>query len=65
MSTQKVKVLVTTVIKQSTLDSSQITDPTQKYSLAAGSEIEINSYKSAVNSHWELELTSPVNGVVK
>jgi gamma-glutamylcysteine synthetase len=33
MTTQKLKALVNTVIKQSTLDSSQITDPTQKFSL--------------------------------
>ncbi len=45
MTTQKLKALVNTVIKQSTLDSSQITDPTQKFSLIAGDKIEINDYK--------------------
>jgi hypothetical protein len=42
MTTQKLKALVNTVIKQSTLDSSQITDLTQKFSLTAGDELEIN-----------------------
>jgi hypothetical protein len=65
MAIEKLKALVNTVIKQSTLDSSQITDPTQKFSLAAGSALEINSYKSAANNHWELELTSSVNGVTQ
>jgi hypothetical protein len=65
MATEKLKALVNTVIKQSTVDTSQITDPTQKFSLTAGVMLEINSYKSAANNHWELELTSPVNGVAK
>ncbi len=52
MTTQKLKALVNTVIKQSTLDSSQITDLTQKISLTAGDELEINNYKSADNNHW-------------
>ena len=52
MTTQKLKALVNTVIKQSTLDSSQITDLTQKFSLTAGDELEINNYKSADNNHW-------------
>jgi hypothetical protein len=65
MATEKLKALVNTVIKQSTVDSSQITDQTQKFSLAAGSEIEINDSKFAANNHWELELTSSVNGVTK
>ncbi|NCR07295.1 MAG: DUF4127 family protein [Microcystis aeruginosa LG13-11] len=65
MTTQKLKALVNTVIKQSTLDSSQITDLTQKFSLTAGDELEINDYKSAANNHWELELTTPVNEMAK
>ncbi len=65
MTTQKLKALVNTVIKQSTLDSSQITDLTQKFSLTAGDKIEINDYKSADNNHWELELTTPVNEIAK
>ena len=65
MTTQKLKALVNTVIKQSTLDSSQITDPTQKFSLIAKDELEINDYKSADNNHWELELTTPVNEIAK
>jgi hypothetical protein len=65
MTTEKLKALLNTVIKQSTLDSSQITNPTQKFSLAAGSEIEINNSKLAANDHWELELTLPVNGISK
>lgn len=65
MTNQKLKALVNTVIKQSTLDSSQITDLTQKFSLTAGDELEINNYKSADNNHWELELTTPVNQMTK
>lgn len=65
MTTQKLKALVNTVIKQSTLDSSQITDPDQRFTLLAGDELEINDYKSAANNHWELELTTPVNEMVK
>jgi hypothetical protein len=65
MATEKLKALVNTVIKQSTVDSSQITDPTQKFSLTAGDELEINDSKLAANNHWELELTSSVNGVRK
>ena len=65
MTTEKLKALLNTVIKQSTLDSSQITNPTQKFSLAAGSEIEINDSKLAANNHWELELTLPINGISK
>ena len=65
MTTEKLKALLNTVIKQSTLDNSQITNPTQKFSLAAGSEIEINNSKLAANNHWELELTLPVNGISK
>ncbi|NCS29420.1 MAG: DUF4127 family protein [Microcystis aeruginosa F13-15] len=65
MTNQKLKALVNTVIKQSTLDGSQITDPTQKFSLIAGGELEINSYQSAANNHWQLTLTTPVNGVTK
>lgn len=65
MTTYQLKALVNTVIKQSTIDSSEITDPTQKFSFEAGSTLKINSYKSAPNNHWELELTSPINGVVK
>ncbi|MCZ8108067.1 MAG: hypothetical protein O9972_60690, partial [Burkholderiales bacterium] len=65
MTTQKLKAMVNTVIKQSTLDSSHITDPTQKFSLTAADELEINDYKSAANNHWELELTTPVNQMAK
>lgn len=63
MTTQKLRASVNTVIKQSTVDSGQITDPKQKFSLVAGDELEINSYKSATNNHWQLELKTPVNGV--
>ena len=63
MATTKLKALVNTVIKQSTINSNQITDPTQKFSLAAGSEIEIDRYESAASDHWELVLKTPVNDV--
>lgn len=65
MTTEKLRALVNTVIKQSTVDSSQITNPKQKFFLAAGNEIEIDSYKSADDNHWELKLTSPINEVAK
>jgi hypothetical protein len=65
MATETLKAIVNTVIKQSTIDSSRITDPAQKFSLLAGEKLEINDYKSAANNHWELELTTAVNGVTK
>jgi len=65
MTTYQLKALVNTVIKQSSVDSSEITDPTQKFSLEAGNKLAINNYKSAPNNHWELELASPINGIVK
>lgn len=65
MTTKKLTALVNTTIKQLTIDSSEITDPKQKFSLDAGDELEINSYESAADNHWKLALTSPVNGVTK
>ena len=65
MTTYQLKALVNTVIKQSNIDSSEITDPTQKFSLEAGDKLAIDNYKSAPNSHWELELTAPINGIIK
>jgi hypothetical protein len=65
MTTEILKALVSTVIKQSTIDSTKITDPKQKFSLDAGDEVEINSYESAADNHWKLALTSPVNGVTQ
>jgi len=65
MTIQKLKALLNTVIKQSTIDSSQITDSKQKFVFKTGSELEINNYQSADNDHWQLELVSPVNGVTK
>lgn len=65
MIIQTMKNLANTVIKQSTLDSNKITDITQKFTLLAGDELEINSYKSAANNHWELALKTPINGVTK
>jgi hypothetical protein len=52
MTIYQLKALVNTVIKQSNLDSSEIQDPTQKFSLEAGSKLEVNSYKSSPNTHW-------------
>lgn len=65
MTTEKLTALVNTTIKQLTIDSTKILDPKQKFSLDAGDELEINSYQSSVDAHWELELTSPRNGVTK
>ena len=65
MSNKQLKALVNTVIKQSTIDSSQITDSKQKFVFKTGSELEINNYQSADNDHWQLELVSPVNSVTK
>jgi hypothetical protein len=65
MTTQKLKALVNTVIKQSTIDSTEITDLKQKFSLDTGDELEINSYHSSVDEHWELELIYPRNGITK
>lgn len=62
MATKKLKAKVNTVIKQSTRDSSEITDPKQKFSLAAGDEIEIKNCNSAAKNHWQLEFKLPING---
>ena len=63
MTTKKLTALVNTTIKQLTIDSMNIPDPHQKFSLDAGDELEINSYESADDDHWKLLLTSPVNGL--
>lgn len=65
MAIERIIALVNTVIKQSTLDSSLIIDPLKKFTLAAGSELEINSSISSDNNHWQLELTTPINGVTQ
>ena len=65
MTTKKLTALVNTTIKQLTIDSSQIPDPKQKFSLDAGDEVEIDSYESAADDHWKLALTSPVNRVTQ
>ena len=62
MTTQKLKVLVNTVIKQLTIDSTQLAD-SQKYPLAKGAVIAIDSYVCAPDDHWQLQLTTPINGV--
>ncbi len=62
MTTQKLKVLINTVIKQLTIDSTQLAD-SQKYPLAKDAEISIDSYIYAPDNHWQLQLTTPINGV--
>ena len=62
MTTQKLKVLVNTVIKQLTIDSTQLAD-SQKYPLAKDAEIAIDSYIYAPDDHWQLQLTTPINGI--
>jgi hypothetical protein len=64
METFKIKALTDTVIKLLPIDSTQLLD-SQKFSLAKNSEIAIKSYTLASNEHWQLELTSPVNGVTR
>jgi hypothetical protein len=65
MTTKKLTALVNTTIKQLTIDSTNILEPKQKFSLDEGDELRINSYESAADDHWKLALTSPVNGVTK
>jgi len=62
VTTQKLKVLINTVIKQLTIDSTQLAD-SQKYPLAKDAEISIDSYIYAPDNHWQLQLTTPINGV--
>jgi hypothetical protein len=31
--------------------------------MLAGETIDLNSYRSAPNNHWEIELSTPVNGI--
>lgn len=65
MAIEKLRALVNTVIKQFAIDSSLITDPSQKFAFSAGSELEINRSKLSSNNHWELELTTSINGTTR
>jgi hypothetical protein len=62
MTTQILTAKLDTIIKQSTRDSRQITNPSQKFPLAVAETLEINHYQPAANNHWQLELTFPING---
>ena len=64
MTTQAIEALVNTVIKKYPIDSTQITDPRQKFTLLAGSKLEIQQYDRVDHNHWKLVLSSPVNGSV-
>jgi hypothetical protein len=65
MSNKQLKALVNTVIKQSPVDSSQLTNPEEKFSLEKEHIIEINGYSDAPNNHWALQLKAPINGVTE
>jgi hypothetical protein len=65
MSSKQLKALVNTVIKQSPVDSSQLTNPEEKFSLEKEHIIEINGYSDAPNNHWVLQLKAPINGVTE
>jgi hypothetical protein len=51
-----------TVIKQSTAPSQALSDD-EKFTLLAGQTIDLNSYQSATNNHWEIELSTPENDI--
>jgi M6 family metalloprotease-like protein len=51
-----------TIIKQSTEPSQSLADD-EKFALLAGGTIELSDYRSATNNHWELELSTPKNGI--
>jgi len=51
-----------TVIKRLTIDSTDINNPREKFSLAKGEKIGINWYRSAPQNHWEFELKTPTGG---
>jgi stress-induced morphogen len=59
MATYTLKVLNNTVLKQQPIPSSQITDPNQKQSLPAGTEIPIHSYRyDAGTDHYKIAFLS-------
>jgi hypothetical protein len=60
----KLKAMSNTIIKQAPVPS-QTLAANQKFDLLAGEIIEIKKYRSAASNHWELELISPQNDVVK
>ena len=51
-----------TVIKRFTIDSTDINDPRQKFSLSQGETIGINWFRSTPQNHWEFELKTPYGG---
>ncbi|WP_373530023.1 hypothetical protein [Nostoc sp.] len=60
-----IKALVSTTIKQFTVNSSQLPS-SQKHSLQVGTELEVSSYKASASvDHWEVTLKSPIGNIVK
>jgi uncharacterized protein YvpB len=59
MATYTLKVLNNTVLKQQPIPSNQISDPNQKQTLAAGTEIPIHSYRyDAGTDHYKIAFLS-------
>lgn len=61
MANKTLTALVDTVIKKSTQTSSSL-PASEKFALNKGKNLDIVSYRSASNVHWEIELTTPQNG---
>lgn len=60
----KLKAMSNTIIKQAPVPS-QTLSSNQKFDLLAGEVIEIKKSRSAASNHWELELLTSKNGVIK
>jgi muramidase (phage lysozyme) len=56
-----IKAIQNTVIKRLAVDSTSISNPTNKFDLMAGNSLDANWIRSA-GSHWEFELSSPHDG---
>jgi hypothetical protein len=61
MANKTLTALVNTVIKKSPQASSSLPD-SEKFALNKGENLDIVSYRSASNVHWEVELATPRNG---
>jgi M6 family metalloprotease-like protein len=54
--------LSNTIIKRSTAPSQDL-PADRKFTLSAGETLDLQSYRPATNNHWEIELSSPQNGI--
>ena len=61
MANKTLKALINTVIKTSTEASSSLPD-SEKFALNKDETLDIVHYRSASNTHWEIELATPKDG---